>query len=69
MAIVRIFSPTMAHCFSLYSKHDSKVSRHDLQCDQICQIFATLAKVYKSLTNFDGLILIWQNAQPTLAIL
>ena len=31
------------------------------QCDQIWQIFATLANVYKSLTNFDGLFLIWQN--------
>ena len=36
------------------------------QCDQIWQIFATLANVYKSLTNFDGLFLIWQNDESTL---
>ena len=37
------------------------------QCDKIWQNFASLAKVYKSFANFNGLFLDWQNAEPTLA--
>ena len=34
-----------------------------------CRNFAILAKAYKSLANFDGLFILWQNAESTLAIL
>ena len=37
------------------------------QCDQVWRNFVTLEKVYKSLEQFNGLFLIWQNAEPTLA--
>ena len=37
------------------------------QCDQIWQNLTPMAKVYKSQQIFDGLFLIQQNAEPTLA--
>ena len=60
-------SPNLVTLTPLFNPSSTCISVRILQCDTICQNFATLVIFIKSLATFEGLFRFFQNFEPTLA--